>query len=180
MPIKLPGSILWLGLLVAATAIAQDGEALYNARCAACHDNPDPEVNAHAPARAEMARFTPNSVYAALTDGLMQIQATGMADSDRRAIAAFLTGREVADLQLAITENMCAANPPLTNPSLAPAWNGWGPDNRNARFSADITAADIGNLRLKWAYGLPGEGQARGQPAVVAGRVFVGNGAGAL
>lgn len=172
--------LLTLGMLAAAGVMAQDGEALYNTRCAACHENPDPEANAHAPARTDMARFTANSVYAALTDGLMRVQAAGMSDADMRAVAAFLTGSEVADLQLTITTNLCEANPPLANPALSPQWNGWGPDNRNSRFSDDISVDDIGRLRLKWAYGLPGEGQARGQPAVVDGRVFVGNGAGAV
>lgn len=161
--------------------LAQDGEMLYTARCATCHENPDPEVNTHAPARTDMARFTPNSVYAAMTGGLMRVQATGMSDDDMRSVAAFLTGREVEDLALQITANMCEDNPPLGNPALSSSWNGWGPDVRNTRYvSAGITADTIPDLRLKWAYGLPGEGQARGQPAVVAGRVFVGNGAGAL
>src|SRR5690606_31628501 len=35
-------------------------------------------------------------------------------------------------------------------------------------------------LRLKWAYGLPGESQPRAQPAIVGGRIYVGNRAGAL
>lgn len=161
--------------------LAQDGEMLYTARCATCHENPDPEVNTHAPARTDMARFTPNSVYAAMTGGLMRVQATGMSDDDMRSVAAFLTGREVEDLALQITANMCEDNPPLGNPALSSSWNGWGPDVRNTRYvSAGITADTIPDLRLKWAYGLPSEGQARGQPAVVAGRVFVGNGAGAL
>jgi polyvinyl alcohol dehydrogenase (cytochrome) len=170
-----------LGLIAGASSLAQDGEALYNTRCAACHENPDPETNTHAPARADMARFTPNSVYAALTDGLMSVQATGLADSDMRVIASFITGREVSDLQLAITTNLCESNPPLSNPALAPAWNGWGPDGRNSRYAGGaITRDTLPNLRLKWAYGLPGEAQARAQPAIVAGRVFVGSSAGAL
>ncbi len=173
-----------LGMIAAANVLAQDGqsgEALYNTRCATCHENPDPEVNTHAPARTDMARFTPNSVYAALTDGLMRVQATGLTDTDMRAIASFLTGAEVADLQLTITTNLCESNPPLANPDLAPAWNGWGPDGRNNRYAAGaITRDTLPTLRLKWAYGLPGEAQARSQPAVMAGRVYVGNSAGAL
>lgn len=162
--------------------VAQDGEALFNSRCAACHENPDPEVNAHAPSRQDMAQFTPISVYAALTQGLMQTQATGLEDQDMRAIARFLTGSEVEDLQLAITENLCSDNPPLGNPALHASWNGWGPDVRNARFADNtgINGETVGRLQLKWAYGLPGEGQGRAQPAVVAGRLFVGNSAGAL
>lgn len=174
--------VVGLLLLAGLPAFGQDGEALYNARCAVCHENPDPEDNAHAPARTDMAGFTPNSVYAALTDGLMKTQVSGLADADLRAIAAFLTGGEVEDLQLAITDNLCSANPPLQNPALSASWNGWGPDARNTRYAADagLSAEDMPNLRLKWAYGLPGEGQARGQPVVVDGRVFVGSSAGAL
>jgi polyvinyl alcohol dehydrogenase (cytochrome) len=178
-------SLIGLCLLVVSgfhQVSAQDGEALYNARCAACHESPDPEANAHAPSRADMARFTPNSVYAALNEGLMTTMAAGLSDSDKRAIAAFLTGREVEDLKLTITDNLCPVNPPMQNPALSPSWNGWGPDNRNGRFAANggISAADIPGLKLKWAYGLPGEGQARSQPAIIDGRVFVGSSAGAL
>jgi polyvinyl alcohol dehydrogenase (cytochrome) len=177
-------SLLLALVIVCPVAIAQDdpAEALFNTRCGACHLNPDPEVNAHAPSREDMARFTPNSVYAALTDGLMRLQATGVADDDLRGLARYLTGREVSEVQLAVTANLCATNPPLGNPALSSGWNGWGPDIRNTRFAADggITAADIPRLRLKWAYGLPGESQPRAQPAVVAGRVYVGNRAGAL
>ena len=167
-------------VLMSVNIQAQESEALYNTRCATCHENP--ETNTHAPARANMAAFTPNSVYAALTDGLMQIQATGLSDVEMRGLAAWITGAEVSDLALEITENLCANNPPMGNPALAALWNGWGPDARNTRFAGQggIQRADIPNLRLKWAYGLPGEGQARGQPVVVDGRVFVGNSAGAL
>jgi polyvinyl alcohol dehydrogenase (cytochrome) len=175
-------------LLLALVAVspagsAQDnGEALFNARCAACHLNPDPQVNAHAPSKEDMARFTPNSVYSALTDGLMRLQATGLGDTDMRALAKYLTNREVSDIQLEVTANMCTSNPPLLAPADAPLWNGWGPDTHNTRFAVNggVSAADLPKLRLKWAYGLPGESQPRAQPAIVGGRVYVGNRAGAL
>jgi hypothetical protein len=73
-------------LLLAASSVAlgqDNGEALFNARCAACHLNPDPQTNAHAPSKEDMARFTPNSVYSALTDGLMRLQATGLTAAAR-------------------------------------------------------------------------------------------------
>jgi len=43
-----------------------------------------------------------------------------------------------------------------------------------------VSADNIHNLRLKWVFGLPGEDQPRAQPAVVSGRLFVGNKAGAI
>jgi polyvinyl alcohol dehydrogenase (cytochrome) len=177
-PFKL---LLLLGL--SSFALAQDnGEELFNTRCAACHLNPDPVVNAHAPSKEDIARFTPNSVYSALSEGLMRLQATGLSDGDMRNLAKYLTGKEVSDVQLAITTHLCESNPPLLDPADAPIWNGWGPDTHNTRFAENggLTAADIPKLRLKWAYGLPGENQPRAQPAVVGGRLYVGNRAGAL
>lgn len=161
---------------------AQNGEALYEARCTACHENP--EEGTHTPGKGDMALFTPNSIYAALTDGVMQIQATGMSDDEMRSVARFLTGSAVSEIPLRVTGNMCTSNPPMRNPALSASWNGWGPDIKNSRFQPEsrggMTAADLPKLRLKWAYGLPGESQPRGQPTVVAGRLFVGNRAGAL
>ena len=159
---------------VSALAFGQDnGEELFNARCAACHVNPDPVANAHAPSKEDMARFTPNSVYSALTEGLMRLQATGLSDADMRALAKYLTATEVSDIELEVTANLCESNPPLHDPADTSNWNGWGPDTRNTRFAENggLNAADIPKLRLKWAYGLPGESQPRAQPAIVGGRI---------
>jgi polyvinyl alcohol dehydrogenase (cytochrome) len=38
-----------------------------------------------------------------------------------------------------------------------------------------MTAADVPNLKLKWAFGFPGGTQAYGNPSIVGGRVFVGS-----
>jgi polyvinyl alcohol dehydrogenase (cytochrome) len=73
--------------------------------------------------------------------------------------------------------NQCAANTPIVNITLSPSWNGWGGDNTNTRFqpgaAAQLKAEDMPRLKLKWAFGFPGARAVSGQPAVVAGRVFV-------
>lgn len=173
-------ALLLAGLLGPALVLAQDGEALFSTHCAACHLDPDPEVNAHAPAREDMARFTPNSVYSALTDGLMRLQGAALSDADKRAVVQFLTGSEVSELQLVAT-NLCSSSE-AAQTSAAATWNGWGPDLANTRFAdeAGLTAADLPKLRLRWAFGLPGESQPRAQPAIVDGRLYVGNRAGAV
>jgi polyvinyl alcohol dehydrogenase (cytochrome) len=161
---------------------AQDGAALFTTHCAACHLNPNPQDNAHAPSKEDMSKFTPNVVYAALTDGMMRLQGAPLSDVERRAVATHLTGKQVTDVALQQTTNLCASNPLLTEPAKSPLWNGWGSDRGNNRYAVDggIRAADLPKLKLKWAYGLPGESQPRGQPSVVAGRLYVGNRAGAL
>ena len=64
-------------------------------------------------------------------------------------------------------------------------WNGWGNDpTSNARFqpakAAGLTAAQVPQLKLKWAFGFPGVEQTYGQPTVAGGRVFIGVETGAV
>jgi polyvinyl alcohol dehydrogenase (cytochrome) len=70
----------------------------------------------------------------------------------------------------------CEANPALADPASGPAWNGWGADISNSRFQsaqgAQMTAAQVPHLKLKWAFGLAGAKQVFGEPVVVSGRVF--------
>jgi polyvinyl alcohol dehydrogenase (cytochrome) len=176
---------LVLGTLVAGLSgvlYAQDGEQTYTTRCAACHDNPATDPAHPPPPRDELAKMSPNTIYRAIMEGAMRLQGAGLSNDQMKGVAEFLTGQPVADLGLEITTNLCTANPPMRNPALSPAWNGWGKDHRNIRAALDagITADNISRLRLKWVYGLPGEDQPRAQPAVADGRLFVGNKAGAL
>ena len=84
---------------------------------------------------------------------------------------------------LYVHEGHCASTPRLA-PGLVPAWNGWGPTVTNTRFqpaeTGGLTVDDVPRLELKWAYGLPREQQARGQPSVIGNRLFVGSQAGAV
>jgi len=55
----------------------------------------------------------------------------------------------------------CAASPPPLDGALARArWNGWGNGIEQRRFQpADMarpSAAEVPQLKLKWAFGLPG------------------------
>jgi len=73
--------------------------------------------------------------------------------------------------------NRCATSPAIASLTSSPSWNGWGADAANTRFqpapAAELSVADVPRLTLKWAFGFPGARAVSGQPAVVAGRVFV-------
>lgn len=62
-------------------------------------------------------------------------------------------------------------------------WNGWGVDLANTRFQpaiiADLGAGDVPNLKLRWAFGLPGSG-VYGQPTIADGALFFGNSDGSV
>ena len=73
--------------------------------------------------------------------------------------------------------NRCSANPAITSITSSPSWNGWGVDNANTRYqpaaAAQLSLDDVPRLKLKWSFGFPGARAVSGQPAIVAGRVFV-------
>ena len=72
----------------------------------------------------------------------------------------------------------CPGNGRLGAVGSGPAWNGWGADASNSRFqsaqAAGLTAEQVPQLKLKWAFGFPGVKSVLGQPSIVAGRVFLG------
>jgi len=180
--LHLPGILLTIVAIFLMGAVqAQDGAEIYTTRCAACHEAPANEA-VRAPARQLLEELEPVAIYRALTQGVMRIQAAGLSNAQLQTVAEEITGSPMADFGLVMNTNQCEANPPMGNPALAPSWNGWGSDHRNARAAIDagITADNIDRLRLKWVFGLPGEDQPRAQPAVVSGRLFVGNKAGAV
>ena len=72
---------IFLGSLWAADP---DGAALYQARCAACHDNGS--ADAHAPKREQIAARSPEAIVNALFEGAMIVQASGLT-LDRGAVS---------------------------------------------------------------------------------------------
>jgi polyvinyl alcohol dehydrogenase (cytochrome) len=125
--------------------------------------------------------MSPEHIYEALTTGAMAGQGQSLSDVEKRMVALFMSGRPVgAEAQGDAKQmaNQCPSNPPLENPASGPEWNGWGVDAYNTRFQtakgAGLTAAQVPNLKLKWAFAFPGGVSAYGQPTVASGRVFVG------
>jgi polyvinyl alcohol dehydrogenase (cytochrome) len=162
---------------MAALAADPDGSALFNARCATCHQA---QTDGRTPTRAELAALAPEAVANAMLQGRMTAQAQGLAQEEVRAVAAFITGKPVSFAAIGSAANKCSVEKPF-NPG-AGDWNGWGVDVVNSRFQPrpGLSAADVAKLKLKWAFGFPGDSRAVSQPALVGGRVFVGSNAGTV
>ncbi len=153
------------------------GFAVFQQHCTACHGN---RAYPHAPSPDALRAMSPERIYTALTTGIMKSVGDTLSDQDRRRVAESLSGELLGSSQsgdASEMHNRCGRNPPLRSLS-GPGWNGWGNGLANWRFqsasSAGLTAASVGRLELKWAFGYPGGTSAFGQPTVVAGRVFVG------
>jgi polyvinyl alcohol dehydrogenase (cytochrome) len=164
-----------LAVLCAADSLrAQDAAALYRDSCASCHDT---GAN-RAPTRDSLRLMTPDRVLAALEGGAMTSMANRRSPQDRRALAEFVTGKSFAqplDTKPS-AKAMCTGVPSAFNND-GPSWNGWGVNTSNTRFqsAAGIAAADVPRLKLKWAFGFPGDLSANAQPVIAGGRVFVGS-----
>lgn len=158
-------------------AAAPDGAFLYKERCAVCHDGkPQPRM----PARDELAASTPEAVYKAMFAGAMMTQAVGLNDEEGRAIARYVTKKDFLTVVTAMA-GQCAA--PAKAFTIAPTdWNGWGQDSSNSRYQPNpgLAPADVPRLKLKWAFGFPGDRLAFAQATVVGGRVFAGSAGGAV
>ncbi|HTM49289.1 MAG TPA: PQQ-binding-like beta-propeller repeat protein [Bryobacteraceae bacterium] len=167
-----------LALAAALAAAAQDGSALYKAACAACHDAGAPR----APNRETLGRMYPERILAALSGGSMQVQGYRYTAAQLRAISEYAAGkpfgRDPDSRRLA--EARCREPGPSFEKAFeSPRWNGWGAGLSNTRAQsaemAGLTASDLPRLKLKWAFGFPGDVRAYAQPAVIAGRLFAGS-----
>jgi polyvinyl alcohol dehydrogenase (cytochrome) len=183
--IKALPAILLLGV-APATPAAQgtDDEATFKTFCAACHlETPQPagSPNERAPSRPLLKQFTAEAVLNALTNGKMQPQGSTLSDIQRRSVAEYVTGKRLdpsfvpsGPVQVV---NRCSAPKAMGDAAHTAGWNGFGNGISGTRFQpasvGGLTAADLPQLKLKWAFGYANVAAARAQPTVAGGRLFV-------
>ncbi len=174
--------MLWLA--ASSNAQTTKGAVVFENHCASCHGNPSAATPA--PEVLSLWKMTPEAIYAAhgkAPHGTL----TGVTDDDFREVAFYLGRRRVDIAKVTdakLMPNPCPGNSPIGDLSSKPEWNGWGNDILNDRFQsakgAGLTADQVPNLKLKWAFGFPGAEEVYGQPTVAGGRVFLGVDTGAV
>ena len=172
-------SIVASGLVAALSQplLAQDpdGAAVFESRCVACHTD---AADSRAPSPAALGQRSPEAIVDVLMNGVMRLQGSRLSGAERRAVAEYLSGREIGgDITGPVTAR-CASSPPLSDPLAGPYWNGWGGAG-NARYQtaehAGLTSAEVPRLRLKWAFGFPDTSVTWAQATVAGGRVYIGS-----
>lgn len=178
-PIMRTSTILFALLMwCCAPALAQqDGAALYATHCAQCHDAGD--AQSRVPARSTIQAMSFDHVLGTLTSGSMAAMAKERSDAERRAIAAFVTGKASTGGVAADADGRCTQQLSGFPQALdSPRWNGWGVDTNNSRFQpadmAGLTAEQVPRLRLKWAYAFPGATVSFAPPTIMGGLLFIG------
>lgn len=78
----------------------------------------------------------------------------------------------------------CPTSRELSDPTVGFHWSGWSPAVTNTRFQGSggslLAPADVPKLKLKWAFGIPDVTQARSQPAIAGGRLYMGSDSGTI
>ncbi|HLH42435.1 MAG TPA: PQQ-binding-like beta-propeller repeat protein [Bryobacteraceae bacterium] len=168
-------SVCLLILTGIALSHAQDGAALYRQRCSSCHDAPA----GRAPSFAAIQRMTGAAIYAALTNGVMKSQTSGLSTQQVLSLLVYIAPTGDLGAKPAFEKN-CPGNPSFNLGEAA--WGGWSPSVTNSRYqdanAAGLSSAVVPRLKLKWAFNLGPVTMARGQPAVAGRRVFFGTLAG--
>lgn len=174
--------LIFLCLSPAAVELsAQDAASLYGKWCAVCHEA---NTESRAPSRDVLAQMTPEQILAALETGPMVPQAQGamISRAERRALAEYLSGKSFGSAPanpIPKSAYCSATDDPFQNSLSGPMWNGWGVTAANARFQpaadAGLSAEQVPQLKLKWAFGFPGATSASSQPVVLGGRVYLGS-----
>ena len=154
------------------------GAQVYAKYCAACHD----QTSARIPTRDALSKMSPARILRTLDFGLMMSIAYPIRRDERQAVAEFLG--KGADEAAPPPSAFCKADRPMLSGSARGDWSSWGPAASNTRFQtaegAGLTAAEVGRLELKWAFGFPGDVTAFAAPTILQGTIFVGSAGGMI
>ena len=158
------------------SAAPVSGEAVYQQRCAACHNSGSTRV----PPREELKKFSVARILRTMDFGVMNNIASKLSQEEREAVAAYLG--VPGDSGLPPAAAYCSQrNVKLTGRGKT-QWNGWSPNTTNTRYqsvdAAGLTFAEVPRLKLKWAYGFDGDIIAFSQPTILDGQLFVGSASG--
>ena len=155
---------------------AVSGEDVYQRRCASCHD----AAGERTPPRDALKQLSVARILRTLDFGVMINIAYVLNREEREAVANYL-GVQRPDAPVP-PQAYCADRTVNIGASPRPAWNGWGPDPANTRYTTagGITLNQVGRLKLKWAYAFEGDVSAFGAPTVLGSTLFVGSAGGVV
>jgi polyvinyl alcohol dehydrogenase (cytochrome) len=157
-----------------AQAQLQEGEALYDANCASCHNNPADR----APSKLALSDYNPNAIFHALDVGIMQTQAAALSVDQKILVAEYLTAENYRRDRI---ERFTACSTGIAELDLGAAsnWNGWGNDLGGQRYQSALGTAiskeNIADLEVAWSLGVEGSSAARAQPAIIDGVIYMGS-----
>jgi polyvinyl alcohol dehydrogenase (cytochrome) len=150
------------------------GAAVYHRVCQQCHEG----QALKAPARTFIEMMPPETIVRALTVGIMQLQASGLSDQDKRDVAEYLSGTKFG-APAPPTAPACVGRAAHFDLAREPEVSGWGFSPENTHFIpgavARLSPSDIPKLKVKWTFAYPGAMRARSRPTFAYGALYVGS-----
>jgi polyvinyl alcohol dehydrogenase (cytochrome) len=149
------------------------GEAVYQQRCASCHDHSDVSK---APTRETLARMSSGQITNALITGKMIAQATALTSAQVSFVSDYLSEAAVVSDDW-IAAMRCPANRRVPKLTAQPTVATFGFDIKNKRnlsyAQAGLKPADFANLEVAWVVAFPDAVSMRSQAAVVGDTLFL-------
>ena len=162
-----------------------DGAALYQLRCAGCHEHATDRI----PSREVLSRNPASFILGTLRNGAMAPMAQDLSVPEMTAIARYVskvtddrTATQDIDPHLIWGDSVdgtpldgprCTGTPAALDLRARAQWQGWGNGLSQAHFQGNpgLAPGDVPRLRLKWAFQYPGA--KNGQATIVGDRIFV-------
>jgi polyvinyl alcohol dehydrogenase (cytochrome) len=153
-----------IGLALSQHIFAQQitGEALYQNRCAVCHNGAMKEAPSF-----ESLQYLSSQ---AIKTGVMKAQGASLKPAEVRLLANYISK---IGSQAPITQKGTCAESNLGNAKTK--ISSWGIDLANRRFidkNINIRPDNVAKLALKWAFAFPASTRARSQPTVAGNTLF--------
>ena len=154
------------------------GRKVYREVCSGCHDT----GAGRAPLRIVLLQLPPEMIRKVLTAGPMRAQAAALSAEDKTAVAEFLAARPIGSDAPPPPFLRCTGAAARFDYRQPPVLDGIGFDPAGTHAIPDRVAgigrADLGRLRLKWAFAVPGATRLRSQPVLAGGALYFGGSTG--
>ena len=149
--------------------------ALFEETCATCHNSGQ---SGRTPSRFMLGSLTPRAIVASLEDGLMRVEGEPLSREQKVALAELITGRTYTEVLLPAAA-YCAERGFADIDVDGITYMGFGGNPEATGFIEDdragLTADQVPDLELKWAFAMPDATQVRTKPTVVGDIVIVGD-----
>ncbi|MES2796421.1 MAG: PQQ-binding-like beta-propeller repeat protein [Bacteroidota bacterium] len=152
-------------------SVIEEGKSVYATSCISCHAT-NPTVKNSGPNVGLLAGMSPKAIYSALISGKMKTQGDAISDSQRKAVAQFLTNKLLVETTIpkeAYTNFSISKN--------ADFKSGWGGNLEGTGYEkkSQINAKNVASLKVKWTFAFPDNTQIRSKPAIVGDWLIVGS-----
>jgi polyvinyl alcohol dehydrogenase (cytochrome) len=159
---------------ISANPMQLSATGLYQEHCAQCHEGGVPK----APHSVAFQMMGANAILNAMNNGVMQTQAAGLSTDQQLLLAEYLGG-SLPSTDTTQPLFKCEAVAAATGLEVPAGQYDWGLTPGNSRSVdaelAGLTAEEIPNLQLQWAFAYPQATRARSQPTVAGGVIYVGS-----